>query len=144
MNESPMITANGLANRSGLSIYTVRHYTRIGLLTPKRDPLNNYRIYQPSDEIRLRFISTAKELGISLLEIAEILREAQKGELKCSLTKKIILRQIQSNRQKIKEMKKIQKRMERASGEWAKFKNSAPDGDAIRRFVNSVGGADCP
>ncbi len=36
-----MITANVLAKKSDVSLYTVRHYTRIGLLKPIRNSNNN-------------------------------------------------------------------------------------------------------
>ena len=137
-----MITAMVLSRRTGVSLHTIRHYTRIGLLKPSRHPRNNYKIYQPSDENRLRFICTAKEFGFSLKEIAQILDESQKGESSCPLVKEIILRHIESNSRKIKEMKRTQKQMEKAFGEWAEVKNGVPDGDAVRRLVESVAGAD--
>ncbi|MEP7149246.1 MAG: MerR family transcriptional regulator, partial [Acidobacteriota bacterium] len=68
-----MMTASALAKRTNLPIYTVRHYTRIGLLKPSRDLRNGYRLYKTSDRERLSFISAAKELGFTLNEIEEIL-----------------------------------------------------------------------
>jgi DNA-binding transcriptional MerR regulator len=66
------LTATVLAKQSDVSLYTVRHYTRIGLLKPVRNSQNNYKIYQPSDAIRVRFIKAVGNLGFSLSEIAEI------------------------------------------------------------------------
>ena len=65
MSQNPMITAMVLAKRSEVSLHTVRHYTRIGLLKPARHPHNDYKIYQPSDEIRIRFISAMARHCIS-------------------------------------------------------------------------------
>lgn len=133
-----MITAIVLARRSGVSLYAIRHYTRIGLLKPECHPHNNYKIYQPSDEIRLRFICAAKEFGFSLSETAEILNESKKGKSSCPLVKEIILRHIEANRRRIKQMKKTQKQMETALGEWDLMKNAVPDGGAVRRLIESV------
>lgn len=58
-----MLTANILAKQSDVSLYTVRHYTRIGLLKPSRNSQNNYKVYQPSDSVRGRFIQAAKTWG---------------------------------------------------------------------------------
>ncbi len=44
-----MMTATVLAKKSDVSLYTVRHYTRIGLLKPSRNLRNGYKVYQPSD-----------------------------------------------------------------------------------------------
>lgn len=41
-----MTAATVLAKQSDVSLYTVRHYTRIGLLRPVRNSNNNYKIYQ--------------------------------------------------------------------------------------------------
>ena len=133
-----MITAMVLAGRSGVSLHTVRHYTRVGLLKPARHPDNDYKIYQPSDEIRLRFICAVKDFGFTLAEIARILDEAEKGERPCPQVKEIVSRRVAENRRKLGSMKKAQKRMENALGEWARTETGEPDGDAIRRLVESV------
>ena len=138
MSRNPMITAMILAKRSDASLHTVRHYTRIGLLKPARHPNNDYKIYQPSDEIRLRFISAVKEFGFSLAEIARILDEAENGERPCPQVKEIVSRLVAENRRKISAMKKVHKKMEAALDEWAATGTGEPDGDAVRRLVESV------
>ncbi len=61
-----MMTAAVLAKRTQTPIYTVRHYTRIGLLKPSRDLRNGYKIYKPADKERLKFIVAAKGSGSHL------------------------------------------------------------------------------
>ena len=78
------MTATVLAKQSDVSLYTVRHYTRIGLLKPSRNTQNNYKLYQPSDAVRVRFIKAAGNLGFSLSEIADILKEAKTREFAVS------------------------------------------------------------
>lgn len=133
-----MFTAIVLAGRSSVSLHTVRHYTRIGLLKPALDAGNGYKIYEPSDEIRLRFISTVKDFGFSLSEIAQILDAAQKGDQPCPQVKEIVSRRVKENRRRIKEIRKAQKLMEKAIGEWSSLESGAPDGDALRRLIESV------
>ncbi len=134
-----MITANVLAKKSDVSLYTVRHYTRIGLLKPSRNLLNGYKVYQPSDATRLRFIQSAKNLGFSLSEIANILDKAKHGNSPCPLVREIIVRRIEENRRKIKEMQRLQRKMENAVKEWAKMQNSMPDGTSVCHLIESVG-----
>lgn len=138
MSQNPMITAMVLAKRSEVSLHTVRHYTRIGLLKPARHPHNDYKIYQPSDEIRLRFISAVKDFGFTLSEIAQIFSEAKKGERPCPAIGEMVACRVAESRRKIAEMKKVQKKMENALGEWASTKTGVPDGDSVRRLVESV------
>lgn len=139
MSRNLMITATILAKRNKVSLHTVRHYTRIGLLKPRRNQKNDYKIYQSSDEIRLRFICAIKECGFSLPEIAQILDVAEKGNLSDPQIKEIIARRAAENRKKIAEIKKIQKKMESTLNEWDSMKTGVPDGDAVYRFIESVG-----
>jgi DNA-binding transcriptional MerR regulator len=98
-----MITANTLAKTANVPIYTIRHYTNIGLLKPIRHPGNNYKVYQFSDTTRLRFILAAKNLGFTLTDISQILDEAQHGNSPCPLVRDIIKLRIEENQRKIKE-----------------------------------------
>lgn len=134
-----MMTATVLAKQSDVSLYTVRHYTRIGLLKPVRNSNNNYKIYQPSDAVRVRFIKAAGNLGFSLSEIADVLTQAKHGNSPCPLVREIIVRRIEENRRKIKELQKLQKKMENALENWKQMKNSMPDGDSVCHLIESVG-----
>ena len=134
-----MMTANILAKKSDVSLYTVRHYTRIGLLKPVRNSNNNYKIYQPSDAVRVRFIKAAGNLGFSLTEIADVLDEAKHGKSPCPMVREIIVRRIEENRRKIKEMRKLQKKMENALEDWSRMKDSMPNGDSVCHLIESVG-----
>lgn len=134
-----MMTASSLAQKSDVSLYTVRHYTRIGLLKPSRNWQNNYKLYQPSDEVRVRFIQAAKNLGFSLAEISDILDEAEHGNSPCPLVREIIVHRIDENRRKIKEMQKLQRKMEKSLAEWQKLKDSMPTGDSVCHLIESVG-----
>lgn len=133
------MTANILAKQSDVSLFTVRHYTRIGLLKPARNRQNNYKLYQPSDAVRVRFIQAAKNLGFSLAEVADILDEAKEGNSPCPLVREIIVRRIDENRRKIKEMQKLQRKMENSLKDWSTMKNSMPDGDSVCHLIESVG-----
>ena len=132
------MTASNLAKNSEVSLYTVRHYTRIGLLKPSRNRQNNYKVYQPSDEVRVRFIQAAKNLGFSLAEVADILDQAKHGNSPCPMVRDIIVRRIEDNRRKIKEMQKLQQKMETALKDWSKMKNSMPTGDSVCHLIESV------
>lgn len=133
-----MMTAGILAKKTNLPIYTVRHYTRIGLLHPSRNSQNNYKIYQPSDAVRLKFIVAAKDLGFTLAEINQILEEAEHGKSPCPSVRKIIVKHIEENKRKIREMQKLQKKMESALNDWASLKDSMPNGNSVCHLIESV------
>jgi DNA-binding transcriptional MerR regulator len=133
-----MYTASILAKETNLPIYTVRHYTRIGLLNPARNRANNYKLYHPSDAARLKFIVAAKNLGFKLAEITSILSKAEHGESPCPSVRKIVLRHIEENRRRIKELQKMQKKMENAMKDWDSLQDSMPNGTSVCHLIESV------
>ncbi len=140
-----MMTASALAKRTNLPIYTVRHYTRIGLLKPSRDLRNGYRLCKTSDRERLNFISAAKELGFTLNEIEEILDHAVHGNSPCPMVREIVEKRVKENKEKIRELKRLQTRIETAVEMWKSMKNSEPDGHSVCRLIESFAeGEDTP
>lgn len=61
-----------LAERTGLSQRTIRHYDEVGILTPARTD-GGFRLYRRADEERLLLIRRMKPLGYTLDEMRELL-----------------------------------------------------------------------
>ncbi len=72
-----------LAQLTGVPAKTIRYYESIGLLPPAQRAANNYRQYTPADVEWLRFIASARSLGFSLDDIAEILAARDNGIAPC-------------------------------------------------------------
>lgn len=136
-----MMTATILAKRAEVTLFTVRYYTRIGLLKPSRDLRNGYKIYKPADKDRLKFITAAKELSFTLAEIEDILDQAAHNKTPCPMVRDIVEKRIQENKQKIRELKRLQKRLENAAEMWKGMKNSTPDGHSVCRLIESFADA---
>lgn len=62
-----------LAERTGLSLRTIRHYDDVGLLPASARTEGGFRVYSEADAERLMVIKQMKPLGFSLEEMAEIL-----------------------------------------------------------------------
>ena len=137
-----MMTASVLARRANLPLFTVRYYTRIGLLKPSRDLRNGYKVYKPSDTDRLRFISAAKDLGFTLSEIEEVLDHAAHDESPCPMVREIVEKRVKDNKEKIRELKRLQRRLEGAVELWKTMKNSEPNGHSVCRLIESFAKAD--
>lgn len=75
MDESTMHIGD-LAERTGLSLRTLRHYDEIGLLRASGRSDGGYRLYTDSDLERLLLIRRMKPLGFSLEEMADLLQAA--------------------------------------------------------------------
>jgi len=63
-----------LAARTGFSVRTIRFYEQTGLLPAPGRTVSGYRDYDQDTVTRLRFVRSAQTLGLSLAEIAEVLR----------------------------------------------------------------------
>ncbi|WP_295837246.1 MerR family transcriptional regulator [uncultured Microbacterium sp.] len=73
MNDARPMQIGELAERTGLSIRTLRHYDEIGLLRPSARSEGGFRLYTADDESRLLLIRRMKPLGYSLEQMAELL-----------------------------------------------------------------------
>lgn len=133
-----MLTASVLAKNVNVPIFTVRYYTRIGLLQPRKQTSNGYKVYQPSDAMRLRFIIAAKNLGFTLAEITQILEKAEHGESPCPSVRQIIVHHISENKRKICELEKLQKKMENALRDWENLHDAMPNGTSVCHLIESV------
>jgi DNA-binding transcriptional MerR regulator len=73
MTEVRPMQIGELAERTGLSIRTLRHYDEIGLLRPSARSEGGFRLYTADDESRLLLIRRMKPLGYSLEQMGELL-----------------------------------------------------------------------
>ena len=62
------------ANLSGVTVRTLHHYDRLGLLKPSRYTGAGFRLYSEDDFARLEQIVALKFIGFSLNEIKDILK----------------------------------------------------------------------
>lgn len=62
-----------VAERTGLSLRTLRHYDEIGLLTPSFRSAGGYRLYTEDDLARLLVIRRMKPLGYSLEDMHRVM-----------------------------------------------------------------------
>ena len=81
--EQGLLFIGQVTAQSGISIKTIRYYEELGLLKPSGRSEGGFRLFPPDVLPRLAFIKRAQGLGLSLQEIAEILKVYDQGELPC-------------------------------------------------------------
>lgn len=85
------LTIGKLAKQTEVTVETIRHYQRIGLLVEPDKPNSGYRQYSADAITNIRFIKRAQQAGFTLKEIATLLSldgshcadVRQLAELKC-------------------------------------------------------------
>ena len=66
-------TVGEVAALAGVTVRTLHHYDRIGLLSPSGRSAAGYRLYAPADLDRLHSVLLYRELGFSLEDVADLL-----------------------------------------------------------------------
>ena len=72
-----------LSAQTSVPTKTIRYYEEIGVLPPPERGDNGYRVYNPDAIERLGFIKDAQATGLTLTEIATVLRLRGRGESTC-------------------------------------------------------------
>ncbi|WP_159055930.1 MerR family transcriptional regulator, partial [Thermobifida fusca] len=62
-----------VAERTGLSLRTIRYYGEVGLVVPSARSKGGFRLYTESDVARLLLIKQMKPLGFSLEQTRDLL-----------------------------------------------------------------------
>lgn len=133
-----MLTVSELSKTAQTTADAIRHYVRIGLLTPTRDPNNGYKLFSSNDIKKVKFIRRAKGLGFSLRDIQTIFDHCDDGQSPCPTVRDIIRQRIDENRDRLTELNTLQQRMDDALNQWKSMPDGGPDGKAICHLIESV------
>ncbi|WP_414829978.1 MerR family transcriptional regulator [Alteromonas sp. H39] len=131
------MTVNEIATSLATTADTVRYYTRLGLVTPGKSD-NGYKFYSNSDQSRLRFILSARQLGFSVKDIKQILQEADHGKSACPLVRKLIKTRLDETEKQFQEMLQLRKRMKRALKQWDVMEDKAPTSHMVCHLIENV------
>ena len=94
-------TVGEVAALAGVTIRTLHHYDRIGLLVPSRGAANGYRQYNYGDLDRLRQIRLLRELRFSLEAIGEMLDAPAFDRRSTLVAQRALLRERQERTERI-------------------------------------------
>ncbi len=83
MGNPSVLRIGHLAQLSGVSADTIRHYERLGLLGKAPRSGGGYRLFPPSAVDRVRLIQRAVRVGFSLRQLGTFLRVRQTGGAPC-------------------------------------------------------------
>jgi DNA-binding transcriptional MerR regulator len=71
-----------LATQTGLTRDALRYYERLGLLPAPRRTTGGFRVYPPEAIERVRFVKQAQMVGLTLQQIAALVRYQRQGGVK--------------------------------------------------------------
>jgi MerR family copper efflux transcriptional regulator len=68
-----LLQVGDLAKAAGKTVRAIHHYEELGLLKPDARSKGRFRLYDPSAVTRVRWIGKLHDLGMSLLQIQQVL-----------------------------------------------------------------------
>ncbi|MBU1312817.1 MerR family transcriptional regulator [Agrobacterium tumefaciens] len=124
-----MLTIGDLSKTTGVKVPTIRYYEQMGLLSHAERTEGNQRRYSKSERERLSFIKHARELGLTIEAIRELIDLSQHPEKLCAEADRIAAKQLVSVR-----LKKLEAELERISTQC--HSNQVRDCYVIRALAN--------
>ncbi len=107
------------AAKSGLPVKTIRYYDDIGLLAPTVErSQSGYRLFMPQVIDRLAFIKRAQSLGLSLVEVKEILAVHDRGLLPCEKVKGQIQDKVAQISEQIEQLNTLRTELQTVLSQW--------------------------
>jgi DNA-binding transcriptional MerR regulator len=110
-----MLTIGDLSKATGVKVPTIRYYEQMGLLSHSERSEGNQRRYSKGERERLSFIRHARELGLTIEAIRELIDLSQHPEKPCAEADRIAAEQLVAVREKIDRLKKLEAELERIS-----------------------------
>lgn len=126
-----MYTVKQVAQKLDISAETIRYYTRLGIINPRRDARNGYRYYSNRHIYLIEFVIKAKHYGLTIHEIRDILDKSQQGETPCPLVREMVNNRYQETREKIQELLALGSRLALALMEWDSTDDHIPTDELI-------------
>jgi DNA-binding transcriptional MerR regulator len=136
------MTVTELANAISTTPDTVRYYTKMALITARKNPNNGYKIYGKSAQNRLKFILSARQLNFSVAEIKNILIETDKGHSACPLVRDIVEHHLTETEQQFQAALLLREKLSKAINDWQDKPDKTPTGDMICHLIESADNTD--
>ena len=129
-----------LASNLEINPDTVRYYTRIGLLHPRKNATNGYKEYDERDISRLNFIISARRLGFSIEDVKHILEVSDQNETPCPIVRTLIEQRLRETESQYQQLTLLRNRMQEAVKLWKELPDENPTGHRICHLIENFPG----
>ena len=119
-SEKSFYRSGELAELSGVSSDTLRHYERKGVLARPLRKANNYRLYPASALQRVRLIRRAIAVGFTLDELASVLSVRDRGGAPCVEVRALAEAKLADLETRLREMSELREELRAVLKDWNK------------------------
>jgi len=102
-----------LSKATGVKIPTIRYYEKEGVMAPPVRTEGNQRRYGPKDLDRLSFIKHARDLGLNMVAIRQLLELSAQPHMPCERANVIAQDQLDAVRARIAKLKRLEAELDR-------------------------------
>lgn len=112
------LTVSALAKRTGVSPKTIRYWESLGLLPRAARTHTGYRVFDQESIRYAKFIRKAKDIGLTLAEMREVLRLARTGQCPCPEVLHWTGEKVKTLEEQIKTLSALLGRLKRIQRQW--------------------------
>ncbi len=127
-----------IAKITSVAVSTLRYYEEIGLVQPTDKSSAKYRYYKKDDVQLIVFIKKAQNIGFTLDEIKLILSERSSGKSPCPKVRDLAQRKIVELRDKIKDLKLIERDLKRYVLNCCHEEDSKPHESNVCKMIDKI------
>ena len=108
-----MYSIGQLSRKTGVKVPTIRYYEQIGIIEEPGRTGGNQRRYTDADLNRLGFVRHARDLGLPLEAIRELIALGEHPETSCTDADRIAAEQLGEVRQRINRLQRLEMELQR-------------------------------
>ncbi|MCY6381121.1 MerR family transcriptional regulator [Hoeflea prorocentri] len=108
-----MFTIGQISRETGVKVPTIRYYEQMGLISAPERSAGNQRRYSRSELQRLGFIRHARDLGLSIDAIRDLIKLSADPDMPCSDADRIAGEHLKEVRTRIRKLRRLEKELAR-------------------------------
>ena len=105
-----------LSKESGVNLETIRHYEKIGLITPAQRQENGYRVFSEKQLAQLCFVKTCRSIGFSLDEIKQLCRLQENPHNQCQIADTLAQKRLNQITHQIEQLQQVKRFLQQFVG----------------------------
>ena len=138
---SATLAPREVAGQCGVSVDTLRHYERKGLLPRPARTSSGYRRYPPDTVGRVLLVQRALVVGFTLDELARVLRERDRGAPPCRGVRDLVAQRLTDLEARLQELTGLRPELRQILAAWDRTLAATPDGRPAHLLQSLVGNA---
>jgi DNA-binding transcriptional MerR regulator len=141
MAATASLAPRDVARQCGVSVDTLRHYERKGLLPRPPRTGRGYRRYPPDTIARVLLVQRALVVGFTLDELTRVLAERDRGVPPCRGVRDLVARRLADLEARLRQLTALRGELRQILARWDRTLAATPEGQPAHLLQSLVGNA---